>query len=106
MVPLESRNSIYPMRTAEMFQLCNHDVFRAELEKKVRLLQMIGTNLTSRLSQSFESMQRLCDKYNRAIDSIHQLVSGFISARESHVNAKHEQDCDHSWLQRFFRCRL
>lgn len=23
---------------------------------------------------SFESMQRLCDKYNRAIDSIHQLV--------------------------------
>lgn len=24
---------------------------------------------------SFESMQRLCDKYNRAIDSIHQLVS-------------------------------
>lgn len=27
------------------------------------------------LSYSFESMQRLCDKYNRAIDSIHQLVS-------------------------------
>lgn len=26
------------------------------------------------LSHSFESMQRLCDKYNRAIDSIHQLV--------------------------------
>ena len=25
---------------------------------------------------SFESMQRLCDKYNRAIDSIHQLVCG------------------------------
>lgn len=25
-------------------------------------------------SCSFESMQRLCDKYNRAIDSIHQLV--------------------------------
>lgn len=25
---------------------------------------------------SFESMQRLCDKYNRAIDSIHQLVGG------------------------------
>lgn len=25
--------------------------------------------------RSFESMQRLCDKYNRAIDSIHQLVS-------------------------------
>lgn len=29
-------------------------------------------------SQSFESMQRLCDKYNRAIDSIHQLVSLFV----------------------------
>uniref|UniRef100_A0A8C3NUY4 Histone-lysine N-methyltransferase, H3 lysine-79 specific n=1 Tax=Cyanoderma ruficeps TaxID=181631 RepID=A0A8C3NUY4_9PASS len=26
-------------------------------------------------TKSFESMQRLCDKYNRAIDSIHQLVS-------------------------------
>lgn len=23
-------------------------------------------------------MQRLCDKYNRAIDSIHQLVGGFL----------------------------
>lgn len=30
-------------------------------------------------SYSFESMQRLCDKYNRAIDSIHQLVSHFLS---------------------------
>lgn len=28
------------------------------------------------LPSSFESMQRLCDKYNRAIDSIHQLVGG------------------------------
>lgn len=27
---------------------------------------------------SFESMQRLCDKYNRAIDSIHQLVGSLI----------------------------
>lgn len=30
---------------------------------------------------SFESMQRLCDKYNRAIDSIHQLVGGRLSPR-------------------------
>ncbi|KTF93191.1 hypothetical protein cypCar_00007384 [Cyprinus carpio] len=27
-------------------------------------------------TKSFESMQRLCDKYNRAIDSIHQLWKG------------------------------
>lgn len=67
---------------------------------------MIGTNLRSGLSQSFESMQRLCDKYNRAIDSIHQLVSGFVSARELHVKAKHEQDCHDSWLQHSFRSRL
>lgn len=25
-------------------------------------------------------MQRLCDKYNRAIDSIHQLVSFFVGS--------------------------
>lgn len=59
----------------------------------MQLLQIVGTDLTSHLSQSFESMQRLCDKYNRAIDSIHQLVSGFISARELHVNRKPEQEC-------------
>lgn len=34
-------------------------------------------------SLSFESMQRLCDKYNRAIDSIHQLVGGSPLARLS-----------------------
>lgn len=39
-------------------------------------------------------MQRLCDKYNRAIDSIHQLVSGLISARKFHVNMNHEQYCN------------
>lgn len=93
MVPLESSSSMYPMRAAEMFQqkqlytLSSVIVTFSERSwKKVRLLQVIGTNLASRLSQSFESMQRLCDKYNRAIDSIHQLVSGFISAREFHVH--------------------
>lgn len=113
-IPLESRNSIYPMRTAEMFQQRQHDMLSSVImrflersrKKKVWLLQIIGTNLTPRLSQSFESMQRLCDKYNRAIDSIHQLVSGFISAREFHVNTNYEQDCHHSWLQHFFRFRL
>lgn len=35
----------------------------------------LGQHLSLACS-SFESMQRLCDKYNRAIDSIHQLVGG------------------------------
>lgn len=75
-------------------------------KKRFGFYKLLALILMSRLSQSFESMQRLCDKYNRAIDSIHQLVSGFISAREFHVKAKHEQDCHHSVLQHFFRCRL
>lgn len=39
-------------------------------------------------------MQRLCDKYNRAIDSIHQLVSSLNSAREFHAIMNHEQSCN------------
>lgn len=39
------------------------------------LVQNDGIHFVSCYSHSFESMQRLCDKYNRAIDSIHQLVS-------------------------------
>uniref|UniRef100_A0AAY4D2R4 Histone-lysine N-methyltransferase, H3 lysine-79 specific n=1 Tax=Denticeps clupeoides TaxID=299321 RepID=A0AAY4D2R4_9TELE len=74
-----------PVYVSSMFQGDKHHDAAHEIIETIRWvceeipdlkLAMENYVLIDYDTKSFESMQRLCDKYNRAIDSIHQLWKG------------------------------